>query len=80
MKPLPMGTWHDVVDANVARHDLVATSSRDGVLFQCRQGCGRQMLVNRASGGLTILTRGDPLAVHAGAIGGIELQVGLIQP
>jgi hypothetical protein len=64
-----------VVDANVTRHDLVVGSGRNGLLFHCRQGCGRQLLVDRSTGGLTILDRGDPFALHTGAIGGIELRV-----
>ena len=54
--------------------------SRNGLLYQCWQGCGRQLLVDRTNGGLTVLERGDPWALHAGAIGGIELQVNLTQP
>jgi hypothetical protein len=54
--------------------------SRNGLLYQCRQGCGRQLLVNRSNGGLTVLYRGDPWAMHTGAIGGIELNADLVQP
>ena len=75
-----MGTWHGVVELNLARHELVVVPSPSGLLYKCRQGCGRQLLVRRAKGGLTILDRGDPWALHVGAIGGIEIGVEVTQP
>jgi hypothetical protein len=69
-----------VVDANIARHDLVVGSGRNGLLLRCQQGCGRLLLVDRSTSGLTILDRGDPLALHTSPNGGIELRVESPQP
>lgn len=54
-------------------HGLRATSSPAGVAFECEQGCGRLLVVDRRTGGLTVLGRGDPYALHSGATGELEL-------
>lgn len=59
------------MDTSQDRHDLDVTSSANGLVFECRQGCGRRLAVDRA-GRLTVLDRGDPMALHAGSMGGIE--------
>ncbi|HET9901429.1 MAG TPA: hypothetical protein VFR46_10235 [Actinomycetes bacterium] len=43
------------------------------MLFECEDGCGRRLVVDRTSGELTIIDRGDPTALHRGGIGGVEL-------
>ncbi len=54
-------------------HELHCTSSPAGLVFECGEGCGRLLVVDRASGGLTMLGRGDPYALHRGSIGDVEL-------
>jgi hypothetical protein len=59
---------------------MAMAPGRDALLFQCRQHCGRQLLVDRNTGGLVIVDRGDPWVPHTYASGGIELQVDPVQP
>jgi hypothetical protein len=67
------------MDTSQDRHDLDVTSSPNGLVFECRQGCGRRLAVDRA-GRLTVLDRGEPWALHSGSIGGVEgLRVGVDQ-
>lgn len=54
-------------------HRLVGSSHSGGLLFECEEECGRRLIVDRTSGELTILDRGDQLALHRGAMGGVEL-------
>jgi hypothetical protein len=68
------------VNTKQYRHDLVVTPSPNGLLYECRQGCGRRLVVDRATGGLTVIDRGDPWALHSGTIGDIELKAELTQP
>jgi hypothetical protein len=68
------------VDTSQYRHDLVVTPSPNGLLYECLQGCGRRLVVERATGAPTLIDRGDPWALHAGKIGDIELKVELTQP
>jgi hypothetical protein len=43
------------------------------LLFECDEGCGRQLVVDRTTGALTVLGRGDPLALHRGSTGEVDL-------
>jgi hypothetical protein len=54
-------------------HRLQVTSSPAGLLFECAHGCGRRVVVDRRSGGLTVIDKGDQFARHAGANGEIKM-------
>jgi hypothetical protein len=43
------------------------------LVFECDEECGRLLVVDRLSGELTVLGRGDPNALHRGSIGDIQL-------
>ena len=55
-------------------HDLLCTPSPAGLAFECEQGCGRLLVVDRA-GRLTVLGHGDPYALHRGGTPDIDLSV-----
>ncbi len=55
-----------------AYHQLRLSASTGGVLFECEDGCGRRLVVDRG-GSLTVIDRGDPYALHRGAADGVEL-------
>jgi hypothetical protein len=55
-------------------HDLFCTPSPAGLAFECEQGCGRLLVVDRA-GRLTVLGHGDPYALHRGGTPDIDLSV-----
>jgi hypothetical protein len=59
-------------------HRLSASSHPGGLLFECDDGCGRRLVVDRTSGDLTIVDRGDLTALHRGAIGGVELTAPIV--
>jgi hypothetical protein len=54
-------------------HELHCTSSPGGLLFECAEGCGRRLVVDRIRGDLTVIDRGDPGSLHRGSVGGVEL-------
>jgi hypothetical protein len=54
-------------------HRLVGSSHPGGLLFECEDGCGRRLIVDRTSGQLTVLDRGDQMALHRGSMGGAYL-------
>jgi hypothetical protein len=54
-------------------HRLEVTSSASGLLYECADGCGRRLAVDRWSGGLTVIDRGDQFAGHSGSIGEVQL-------
>jgi hypothetical protein len=56
-------------------HELHLTTSPAGLLFECVEGCGRRLVVDRVSGGLTIIDRGDPLATHRGSHSDLSLSL-----
>ena len=58
-------------------HDLLCTPSPAGLVFECEQGCGRLLVVDRGSGRMTVLGRGDPYALHRGGSPDVELSVGV---
>ncbi len=53
-------------------HRLSCTAAPAGLLFECLDGCGRRLVVDR-DGALTILDRGDPYALHRGAHSDLSL-------
>ena len=59
-------------------HDLRCASSPAGLAFECAEGCGRLLVVDRWTGELTMLGRGDPLALHRGSIGDVDLSVSVV--
>jgi hypothetical protein len=54
-------------------HQLQVTSGPGGLLFECEEGCGRRLVVDRV-GKLTVIDRGDPYALHKGSTGGLKLK------
>lgn len=54
-------------------HRLRVTSGPSGLHFECEDGCGRRMAVDRTSGRLTVLAKGDQLVQHYGSSGGVDL-------
>jgi hypothetical protein len=54
-------------------HRLVGSSHPGGLLFECEDGCGRRLIVDRTSSQLTVLDRGDQMALHRGSMGGAYL-------
>ena len=54
-------------------HRLQVTPSPAGLLFECVDGCGRRLAVDRRSGGLTVIDKGDQFASHSGAHGEVAL-------
>jgi hypothetical protein len=55
-------------------HRLDCTPSAAGLLFECADGCGRRLAVDRRDGSLTVIDRGDPFALHRGGTGDIALE------
>ena len=61
-------------------HRLHVTSTPSGLLFECEAGCGRRMAVDRRTGALTVIDKGDQFARHTGSIGDIDMRpVGIAQ-
>jgi hypothetical protein len=56
-------------------HGQLCTPSPAGLAFECEQGCGRLLVVDRGTGAMTVLGRGDPYALHRGGTPDIELSV-----
>ena len=54
-------------------HRLQVTSSPAGLLFECADGCGRRLAVDRWSGALTVIDKGDQFARHSGTNGEITM-------
>lgn len=61
-------------------HELRLTASPGGILFECEDGCGRRLVVDR-QGAMTVIDRGDPYALHRGAADDVELATpGVVPP
>ena len=60
-------------------HRLHVTSTPSGLLFECETGCGRRMAVDRWTGALTVIDRGDQFATHSGSVGDVDLTAGVDQ-
>jgi hypothetical protein len=54
-------------------HRLTCTTSPGGLLFECADGCGRRLVIDRQRGQLVVIDHGDRYARHEGAIGGVRL-------
>ena len=48
-------------------HELSCEPSPAGLLFECLDGCGRRLVVERATGKLTVIDHGDQFARHRGS-------------
>jgi hypothetical protein len=53
-------------------HQLRLAAGPGGLVFECADGCSRRLVVDRL-GALTVIDRGDPLALHRGAAVDVEL-------
>ena len=51
-----------------------------GLLFECAEGCGRRLGVDRGAVALTVIDKGDQFARHAGANGEVGSVAGRDQP
>ncbi len=60
-------------------HKLRLTPSPGGILFECEDGCGRRLVVDR-QGTMTVIDRGDPYALHRGAADDVELAAPAVGP
>ena len=58
---------------DISTHRFHVTSAPGGLLYECETGCGRRLVIDRATGALTVIDRGDQLARHAGSIGDVDL-------
>ena len=56
-------------------HRLQVSTHPGGLLYECADGCGRRLVVDRISGALTVIDKGDQWAMHSGSIGGVQLSV-----
>jgi hypothetical protein len=61
-------------------HRLECTVSPAGLLFECADGCNRRLVVDRSSGELTVIDRGDPFALHRGSVGDVVLDLPRLSP
>jgi hypothetical protein len=61
-------------------HQLSCTISAGGLLFTCDDDCGRRLVVDRESGAMVVIDRGDPYALHQGFVGGVEMSPTRIAP
>jgi DNA-binding SARP family transcriptional activator len=67
----PAAAYHQNV-TNV--HVVTGTTSPAGILFECEvPGCGRRVGIDRTSGKLVVIDKGDPYALHRGFVGGVEI-------
>ena len=61
-------------------HQLQCTATPNGLLFECLEGCGRRVAVDGVSGSLTVIDRGDPMALHRGSSDGVDLAPPRLEP
>jgi hypothetical protein len=54
-------------------HELSCTPYPAGLVFECLDGCGRRLVVERETRALTIIDRGDQFARHRGAHSDLDL-------
>jgi hypothetical protein len=54
-------------------HTLAGTASPGGLLFECTDGCGRRLVIDRDRGELVVIDHGDRTALHRGSMGGVTL-------
>ena len=60
---------------NSKRHRMgLAQRTGTELVFICpEEGCGRTLVIDTSDCGLTVIIRGDPLALHHGTTGEVEL-------
>jgi hypothetical protein len=56
-------------------HRLSCAIEPGGLVFTCDDDCGRRVVIDRDRGDMVVIDRGDPLALHRGSVGGVELGV-----
>ncbi len=56
-----------------AHHRFRLTPEPNGLLFECEDGCGRRLVIDRASGRMTVIDRGDLFASHRGGHSDVDL-------
>jgi hypothetical protein len=61
-------------------HELSCTATPAGLTFECLAGCGRRLVVDRETGGLTVINRGDQYAQHRGSHSDLSLAPPSITP
>jgi hypothetical protein len=54
-------------------HRLGCTISPAGLLFECEDGCGRRIVIDRNRGDMVVIDHGDRSALHQGSVGGVSL-------
>jgi hypothetical protein len=54
-------------------HRLTCTTSPGGLIFECADGCGRRLVIDRQRGGFVVIDHGDRSVRHEGAVGGVRL-------
>jgi len=55
------------------RHRLGCTTGPAGLVFECEDGCGRRLVIDRRSGEMVVIDHGDRTALHDGSVGGVRL-------
>jgi hypothetical protein len=60
-------------------HRLTCTTGPGGLLFECADGCGRRLVIDRQRGGLVVIDHGDRSVRHEGAVGGLRLAPPTVQ-
>jgi hypothetical protein len=55
-------------------HHLGVTSGVSGLVYECGDGCGRRLVVDRTTGEMTVIDHGDRAALHQGSIGEVTLR------
>lgn len=61
-------------------HHLSVTSAVSGLVYECADGCGRRLVVDRTTGEMTVVDHGDRAALHRGSIGEVTLQPVAVSP
>jgi hypothetical protein len=54
-------------------HEMSCTPYPAGMVFECLEGCGRRLVVERETRKLTIIDRGDQFARHRGSHSDLEM-------
>ena len=58
----------------VTVHQMSCSATAQTLLFECADGCGRCMSVDRVTGRMVVIHPGDVVAVHRGAAPVIDLR------
>jgi hypothetical protein len=61
-------------------HHLTVTSAASGLVYECADGCGRRLVVDRTTGGMTVIDHGNRTALHRGSIGEVALRPVAVAP